>query len=88
MGRHCCCGVAVALLLAVVCGSVAVAAASASPSAAAPRLAHFLQQATGIDDWLVSTRRLFHTFPELLFQEHNTSATIRRFLDEYGIAYQ
>ena len=84
--------VAVLLLLAAACASAAVAvaaAASASPSGApAPRLVHFLQQATGIDQWLVDTRRLFHTFPELLFQEHNTSATIRRFLDEYGIAYQ
>ena len=51
-------------------------------------LSHLLHQAAGIEDWLVDTRRLLHTFPELLFDEHNTSATIRRYLEELGIPYK
>ena len=70
----------VALLLAV----AAVGCLAAPPA----RLSHFLAEAAGMEDWLIRTRRLFHGFPELFFQEHNTSATIRRHLDELGIKYQ
>lgn len=49
-----------------------------------PRL---LDEAAGIQDWLVQTRRLLHSFPETFYEEYNTSATIRRYLDELGIAY-
>jgi hypothetical protein len=55
---------------------------------AAKPLAHFLGQAEGIEDWLISTRRYLHTFPELMFEEHNTSSTIRSYLDELDIPYQ
>ena len=55
---------------------------------AAKPLAHFLDRAAGIEPWLISTRRYLHTFPELMFEEYNTSATIRRYLDELNIPYQ
>ncbi|XP_068649847.1 IAA-amino acid hydrolase ILR1-like 5 [Aristolochia californica] len=38
-------------------------------------------------DWLVSVRRQIHENPELLFQEYNTSALIRRELDKMGVSY-
>uniref|UniRef100_A0A0C9RUU8 TSA: Wollemia nobilis Ref_Wollemi_Transcript_12159_1622 transcribed RNA sequence n=1 Tax=Wollemia nobilis TaxID=56998 RepID=A0A0C9RUU8_9CONI len=39
-------------------------------------------------EWLKSIRRSIHEYPELLFEEHNTSAVIRRELDRIGVSYE
>ncbi len=43
-------------------------ASAAAAAAGTPELAHFLDKARGIEDWLVSTRRLLHTIPELFYE--------------------
>ncbi len=47
-----------------------------------------LSQSLELQPWLVSTRREFHQFPELMFQEFNTSQRIRSILDELSISYK
>lgn len=46
-----------------------------------------LNEAWGDKDWLVSVRRQIHENPELLYELHETSALIRRQLDELGVSY-
>lgn len=54
-----------------------------------PTYATQLQSSAQQDkDWLVSVRRQIHEYPELKFEEHNTSALIRRELDKLGILYK
>ncbi len=45
-------------------------------------------EADAIQSWLVNIRRELHQWPELMFNEYNTSAFIRRQLDELGVPYR
>lgn len=56
--------------------------------ASAASATHILDSAAELQPWLVGLRREFHRFPELMFEEHNTSARIRAVLDELNITYQ
>ncbi|GAB2221834.1 hypothetical protein Drorol1_Dr00013025 [Drosera rotundifolia] len=47
-----------------------------------------LEAAKSEKSWLLSVRRRIHEYPELGFQEHNTSALIRFQLDEIGVFYE
>ncbi|KAL2936758.1 IAA-amino acid hydrolase ILR1-like 3 [Bienertia sinuspersici] len=47
-----------------------------------------LEDAKKEKDWLVSIRRRIHEYPELRFQEFNTSAIIRSELDKLRISYE
>lgn len=73
-------------VLLVVCAASVVVNASAD--AASSDLSSILDRAAALEPWLVSTRRTLHQFPELYWQEVNTSAYIRRVLDELGISYK
>jgi metal-dependent amidase/aminoacylase/carboxypeptidase family protein len=48
----------------------------------------YLPAAKVLLPWLSSVRREFHADPELMYEEHNTSARIRRYLDELDIKYE
>lgn len=41
-----------------------------------------------LSDWIIARRREFHQCPELMYQESETSALIRKNLDELGIKWQ
>ena len=47
-----------------------------------------LTEAKGQQDWLTTIRRHLHQWPELMYEEHNTSAYIRRQLDDLGVPYK
>lgn len=49
---------------------------------------NYLEEAHALFPWLVETRRELHASPEILFDLANTSAIVRRHLDEAGISYK
>ncbi|KAL4518375.1 hypothetical protein Ndes2526B_g01216 [Nannochloris sp. 'desiccata'] len=69
----------IALILGVICSLV---------NGELTKIASVLDRAGQLEDWLIATRREFHQYPELMFEEFNTSATIRRHLDAMKISYK
>ena len=51
-------------------------------------LAQLLTEAKGQQEWLITHRRHLHQWPELLFEEQNTSAYIRKQLEELAVPYK
>lgn len=48
----------------------------------------YFKDATGIREWIVQTRRELHRFPELMYEEVQTSRLVRKTLDELQISYR
>lgn len=48
----------------------------------------YYNDAAGIRDWIVATRRELHRFPELMYEEVQTSRLVRKTLDELHIPYR
>jgi IAA-amino acid hydrolase len=51
-------------------------------------IAELKASAHALQPWLKQIRRELHQFPELMYEEHETSARIRRHLDNMDIPYQ
>ncbi len=47
-----------------------------------------LQEARGIQDWIIDIRRRLHKRPELAYEEVETSRVVRETLNELGISYR
>ena len=47
-----------------------------------------LARAAKLTDWIIGIRRELHQHPELMYEEVQTSAVVRRTLDELGITYR
>lgn len=54
----------------------------------ATSLTDFLHEASKEHDWMTHIRRELHQWPELMYQEHNTSSFLREVLDDMNIAYK
>lgn len=47
-----------------------------------------LDESRALGDWVVDLRRRIHRHPELMYEEVETSALVRKTLDELGVAYR
>lgn len=52
------------------------------------RLAEYMQESSKEQDWMVGIRRELHQWPELMYEEHNTSLFLRKALDDLDIPYE
>lgn len=80
--------IAGALLLAFVVAAAWPVGASASAGADSGDVLLRRAQREEFAAWMAGVRRAIHERPELAFQEHETSARVRRELDAMGVAYR
>lgn len=60
-------------------------AAAPAPASASPSM---LDAASAIAPWIVSVRRELHAIPELMFEEHKTSAALQKHLKAMGVPFK
>ncbi|KIY99310.1 IAA-amino acid hydrolase ILR1-like 3 [Monoraphidium neglectum] len=72
-----------ALLIVVAAALVAIGPVPTRAGAAA-----LLDAAAGLAPWITSVRRELHKIPELIFEEHKTSAALKKHLDDLKIPYK
>ena len=75
----------VAVLLAL-CSAAAYCSAAASSSLDV--VSSIKARAASIEPWIINIRRELHQIPELLYEEHETSAALRKHLDALEIPYK
>ena len=78
------------MLLRVAAASAAVAAivCVAPVQAAAPSLQHWLDGASGIENWIRGKQEHLHTIPELMFDTPKTYAALEETMRELKISYR
>lgn len=61
---------------------------TAAPTQSGLKYSYLIKKVHKFNDWLVNARRELHQCPELKFEEEQTSAALRRYLDQLNISYQ
>ena len=75
-----------AAVLLAFCSAAVYCSAAASPSLDV--VGSIKARAASIEPWIINIRRELHQIPELLYEEHETSAALRMHLDALGIPYK
>ena len=68
------------------CSAAVFCSAAVSPSA--DSVDNIKARAASIEPWIINIRRELHQIPELLYEEHDTSAALRKHLDALKIPYK
>ena len=74
-----------AAVLLAFCSAAAYCSAATSPSL---EVVGIQARAASIEPWIINIRRELHQIPELLYEEHETSAALRKHLHALDIPYK